>query len=53
MSRNAAGGILAHLQPQSLVLDFEFGQLVLAHEIEDLLQLLDIDNQCVIVNLRM
>ena len=42
MSHNAAGCVLAHLQPQSLVLDLELGQLVLAHEIEDLLQLLEL-----------
>ena len=45
---NAAGGVLADLQPQSLVLDLELRQLVLAHEIENLLQLLEVDNQCVI-----
>jgi hypothetical protein len=31
--------ILADLQPQPVVLDFEFRQLVLAHEVEDLFDL--------------
>jgi hypothetical protein len=30
-----AVGVLADLEPQPLVLDFEFRQLVLAHEVQD------------------
>ena len=31
--------VLANLQPQAVMLDFEFGELVLAHEIENLFDL--------------
>ena len=37
-----AGGVLADLQPQALVFDFEFGELVLAHEIENLFELVEV-----------
>ena len=33
-------GVLAHLQPQPVVLDLELGKLVLAHEVENLFDLL-------------
>ncbi len=38
----APAGVLADLQPQPVVLDFEFRELVLAHEVEDLLQLVEV-----------
>ena len=44
--------VFANLQPQAIMLDFEFGELVLAHEIEDLLQLLDVDDQSAIAIIR-
>ncbi len=41
--RDRAGhGILANLEAQALVFDFELRQLVLAHEVENLLQLVEV-----------
>jgi hypothetical protein len=31
--------VFANLQPQAVMFDFEFGELVLAHEVENLLDL--------------
>ena len=45
MHHEAATGILADLDSQTFLLDLEFRQVVLAHKIEDLLQLLDVDDQ--------
>jgi hypothetical protein len=49
----AAGGIFPNLDSQTLLLDLELREVVLTHEIEDLLQLLDVDDQCAIGNCRM
>ena len=52
MNHQAAGCVFPDLDSQTVLLDLEFRQVVLAHEIEDLLQLLDVDGQCVMENLR-
>ncbi len=44
-----AGRVLADLQPQSLVFDFEFRELVLTDELENLFQLVEV-HLCVTVN---
>ena len=52
MNDETAGCIFPDLDSQAILLNLEFRQIVLAHEIEDLLQLLDVDDQCVIGNCR-
>ena len=52
MNRQAAGCVFPHLDSKTLLFDLEFRQVVLAHEIEDLLQLLDVDDQGAIGNCR-
>ena len=52
MNHEAAGRVFPDFDSQTLLLNLEFRQVVLAHEIEDLLQLLDVDDQCVIGNCR-
>ena len=52
MNHDAAGSVFSDLDSQTFLLDLEFRQVVLAHEVEDLLQLLDVDGQSVIANLR-
>jgi hypothetical protein len=51
MRRQSRGWVFAHLDAQTLLFDFELREVVLAHEIEDLLQLIDVDGQGTIVNL--
>ena len=52
MNHEGAGHVFPDLDSQTLLLDLEFRQVVLPHEIEDLLQLVDVDGQSVIANLR-
>ena len=52
MNQKAPGCVFPDLDSQTLLFDLEFRQVVLAHEIEDLLQLLKVDYQCVIGNCR-
>ncbi len=37
-----AVGVFAHLQPEPFVLDFELGQLVLAHQVQNLPNLAEV-----------
>ena len=52
MNHEGAGHVFPDLDSQTLLLNLEFRQVVLAHEIEDLLQLLDVDDQSAIAIIR-
>src|SRR5688572_16653790 len=45
MNHQTTACVFPDLDSQTFLLDLEFRQVVLAHEIEDLLQLLDVDDQ--------